>query len=282
MNDFITVYIDYVPSVFWRICLTERPEMPVPNQKYINEEVLGKNGAFYSKYAFKDMDVTLTFNYLEEVTDFKAFKAQMPYIRKWLADGTRLEFSDEPNAYYLIRQVEFKGNITNDMIEYGEFDVNLTLAPFARINEQPIEMPRKLIGTQYLVNTFFYNRTVEDSQPTIILNTTENIELYFNSDSTASDPIRPMQWINTNLPKATFTSKGSVTFYIDSEKGLVNYSLGGINENPQQVLTQYNAPDGLFKLPRGNHRISVDPYGISEDRRTASVNKLLLYRNGLK
>lgn len=165
-QDFITVFIDGFPSDYWHLCLTERPAIPIPEKQFNKDDVLGRNGSFYTFYAFENMTLKLTFNYLEDVVDFKAFTQQMPHIRKWLHDGQKLEFSDRPDEYYVIQNAQFNGDVVNDIAEYGEFDVTLILKPFAQIYEtEPLIIPIASDGKSATLR--FYNNSIEDSLPTI-------------------------------------------------------------------------------------------------------------------
>ncbi|MDO2162534.1 hypothetical protein Q2430_27395, partial [Escherichia coli] len=46
----------------------------------------------------------------------------------------KLEFSDDPNVYYVIQTIDI-GDAENDIVEWGDFDVNITAKPFARVQE---------------------------------------------------------------------------------------------------------------------------------------------------
>lgn len=166
ISDFITVYIDGFPSTHWRLCISERPSIPIPERQVQVDEVIGRLGAFYTKYGYKDMDVDLTFNFLEDFVDFKSFKQQLPHIRHWLEAGEKLEFSDEPELYYLMRNVRFNGDIDNEVVEFGEFTVTVTLAPFARVyEEEGIHVIPEGTNTNTNLTTTIFNSSIETSYP---------------------------------------------------------------------------------------------------------------------
>lgn len=214
-TDGIEVYIDYFPASFYKICLAERPNFPIPRRQHEAVEVLGRLGSLHQHFSYDDMQVTMRFNYLEEVLDFKSFKQQMSNIRHWLNTGQRLELSDEPELFYEIKDVEID-EVLNDMIEYGEFSVQLTLAPFGRVHE---DAPLVLNATNNIINTTIYNDSIEDSYPIIIVYGTGSVVLNINS---------------TRFELTGLTNP----LYIDSQKRLVYEMLNDVpRETPQKALS---------------------------------------------
>lgn len=153
-NDCLTVVIDGFPSTHWQLALKERPNISSPNKQMEVTSVLGYMGDLYEHFAYEDMETVLSFNYLEDVEEYNAFKAQFYNIRRWLYEGRTMILSDEPNIYYVIKNVIIDSAI-NDMVEYGEFDVTMTLAPFGRIiDDNPITFAtQQLNDVQLLIET---------------------------------------------------------------------------------------------------------------------------------
>lgn len=213
-TDRIEVYIDSFPASFYKICLAERPNFPIPQRQHEAVEVLGRLGSLHQHFSYDDMQVEFTFNYLEDVLDFKSFKQQMSNIRHWLNEGTRLELSDEPELYYEMKHVVF-GDVLNDMIEYGEFTVTITLSPFGRVHE---DAPLTLTATSGQINTTIYNDSIEDSYPLIIVTGSGSVTLTVNS---------------TRFELTSVTNP----LYIDSQKMLVYEMLNNVpRETPQKAL----------------------------------------------
>ena len=262
-NDFITVTIDNFPSDHWRICLMERPNIPTPKRQIQVDDVLGRLGSFYTKFGYEDMDVQLTFNYLEDVIDFKSWKQQMPHVRRWLAEGKILEFSDEPNTYYHIRKVLITSDIANDMVEYGEFTVTMTLAPFGRVVEpEPVTMLKSPVTSMFSGTMF--NASVETSYPRIELIVDSGLwNLTVTNAETKEKYAFQSRHSDTNVRK----------YVIDSERKVFykkHISLGTIT-----MLGDYNAPYGFPSLTTGENEVTWQQSG----RRLSEFN---IYRNMLR
>ena len=113
-------------------------------------------------YSFEDMSFTLHYNYLEDVEDHQAFKQSFYIMRHWLNYAKKLEFSDDPNVYYVIQTIDI-GDAENDIVEWGEFDVNITAKPFARVQEDvPITVDKPQSFS-------LLNNSLEESFPKIII-----------------------------------------------------------------------------------------------------------------
>lgn len=215
-SDCIELYIDSFPASYYRLALAERPNVPTPKRQHETVEVMNRLGALHQHYSYDDMEIDLHFNYLEEVLDFKSFKQQMSNVRHWLHNGAKLELSDEPEIYYLMKHVEIS-DIVNDIIEYGEFTAKVTLAPFGRVHE---DAPLTLTAdSNKHIATYIYNDSIEDSLPLIILNGTGDITLSINNKTfNVKDVKNPL--------------------YIDSQLKLVYEMLNGVpNDVPQKALS---------------------------------------------
>lgn len=153
-DDCVTVVIDGFPAYYWKLSVKDRPAITSPDKQIETTQILGHMGDFYEVFAYQDMETEISFNYLEDVEDYKAFKAQFYNIRQWLYSGKQLIISDEPNIYYIIKNVVL-GEALNDMVEYGEFSATFTLAPFGRIiDDNPITFAsQQLNDVQLLIET---------------------------------------------------------------------------------------------------------------------------------
>lgn len=268
-DDRISVIIDGFPSDYWRICLEERPSIPIPVRQVQIDDVLGKMGAFYTKFGYKDMDVDLTFNFLEEVTDFKAWKEQFPHVRKWLTDGKVLEFSDELSNYYLIQNVTFSKDVINDIVEYGEFTVTVTLAPFARVHEDvPINILENFINPNPVWTTgsvAIFNASVEQSKPIF----------YIRSNTGAFNlTVKDIAKNKKVIFQANHQTTNTYTYIIDSERKLFYYvdAFGKINN-----ISAYTAIDGFPELAPEENTVDVTTID-----RTKIIYSCEVYRNMLR
>lgn len=221
-TDCIEVYIDSFPASYWRISVAERPNVPTPKRQHEAVEVLNRLGSLHQHFSYDDMEIDLKFNYLEEVLDFKSFKQQMSNVRHWLHNGQRLELSDEPEIYYLMKHVEI-GDIVNDIIEYGEFTAKVTVAPFGRVHEDaPIRLEPK--AGEIEIDTYIYNDSVEDSLPLIVVHGSGDVTIRLN---------------NTTFNLTGLTNP----LYIDSQLKLVYEMLNDVpSEVPQKALS-YEFPE---------------------------------------
>lgn len=244
-TDCIEVYIDDFPASYYRVSLMERPNFPIPERQHESQEVLGRLGSLHQHYSYNDMEIELKFNYLEEVTDFKSFKQQMSNLRHWLMNGQRLELSDEPEIYYLMKHVVIS-NPLNDIIEYGEFTAKVTLAPFGRVHEDaPLFIQS---DNQKVISTQIYNDSVENTLPLIIVNGTGDIELRINT--------------------TTFNLKNVTSeLYIDSELKIAYEMLNDVpKEVPQKALS--------FEFPELVPEINTID--------ASNVNSIKIYRNMMR
>ena len=162
IDDCITVTIDGFPDYLHKLSLAERPSIPSPERQVDVTQVKGRLGSLYQHYSFNDIDFKLTFYYLEEVEDYQAFKEKFYIIRQWLYNATWVQFSDEPNIKYIVNNVSIS-DAENDIIEYGSFDVDITVAPFGRVVE---DVPIVVENTR----TFqVLNNSLQRSYPKIII-----------------------------------------------------------------------------------------------------------------
>lgn len=271
-DDSIIVDIDGFPSSHWRICLSERPPIPTPKRQVQIDDVLGKLGSFYTKFGWEDMTAKLTFNFLEDIVDFKSFKQQIPHIRTWLENGKIMQFSDEPDVYYIMRNIVINGDINNEMVEYGEFTVDVTLAPFGRVVEEtPVDLTKGAgsVKTPYSVMTF--NASSETSYPRFEFDISDpNLTLSVRNVST--DEYHTFSIIRTST---SGVPTGAHTYGIDCESK-VFYWLD--TDGTKNMLTNYSTSDTFPFLTVGENQISV----TSRDSFEPYLVNFKMYRNMLR
>ncbi|EEL08428.1 hypothetical protein bcere0015_53440 [Bacillus cereus BDRD-Cer4] len=104
--------------------LVGRPVIPTAKQKVEHIEIPGRHGSLTKKGAYENVPFKVKFNMLE-MENIK------PFIRRakpWLLQGRTLFFTDD-EVYRKIKHVEM-GDITTEIEEQGEFEVDFTLDPF--------------------------------------------------------------------------------------------------------------------------------------------------------
>lgn len=145
--------IDNTASTLYGLCLVERPKIPTPERDVEVHDIRGREtGGIYQYYGYKDITITLNFNFLEAPSGEADFKALFYAIRSWLLNGKQLSFSDEVETYYKIKHVTIEEAV-NDIVEYGEFSVNFVLSPFGYIIENPVPLD----GSSQVLIEGFYN-----------------------------------------------------------------------------------------------------------------------------
>lgn len=210
-NDIIEAIIDNISCQSYRLCIVGRPPVPSPKLKYEEINIKGRNGSYYEKYGYEDIEYQLTFNYLEE-PETGTFKLQMRKIRHWLYMATRLELSDEPDVFYEVKKVEI-GDAENDIVEFGFFDVKFTLAPFAKIIENN---PLEYIKTASNLEVIFDNKSIVNSEPKIVIYGTGDCSIYVNG----GEPIK-FTGINGSI---IVDSERKLTYKTDSNGVHMNQS----------------------------------------------------------
>lgn len=269
MNDSVIAIIDGFPSSHWRICLSERPNIPVPARQVQTDEVLGRLGSFYTKFGYNDMTIDLDFNYLEDVTDFKAFKDQFPYIRSWLEHGEKLSFSDSPNEYFLMQTVKFGNDVVNDMVEFGEFTVTVTLAPFARVVENaPVPLVPNSITLDKTHQITMFNASVEPSLPHIVLTATGNFQMMVTN---GVEHVRRGIALNISLA----ISKNRL--HIDCEKKIIYFEDEIGNKD---IVTEYDVRLGYPILGTGANTFLFRTQYVTDT--PPVISNVQVYRNMLR
>ncbi|MED2783798.1 phage tail family protein, partial [Bacillus thuringiensis] len=104
--------------------LVGRPVIPTAKQKVEHIEIPGRHGSLTKKGAYENVPFQVKFNMLER-------ENIKPFIRRakpWLLQGKTLFFTDD-DVHRKIKHVEM-GDITTEIEEHGEFEVDFTLDPF--------------------------------------------------------------------------------------------------------------------------------------------------------
>ena len=119
----LELLINDISSADYDLCVFERPIIPTPERDVERINVRGRHGSLTKKYAYKDINIPITLNLMTD-----ALKADVRYIKAWLLNGTKLQFSDD-TVYYIVNNVVM-GDVENEIEEYGLFDIVVNCKPF--------------------------------------------------------------------------------------------------------------------------------------------------------
>ncbi|EKS8366203.1 phage tail domain-containing protein [Bacillus thuringiensis] len=120
----LDIGIDNELASSYGLGLVGRPVIPTAKQKIEHIEIPGRHGSLTKKGAYENVPFQVKFNMLER-------ENIKPFIRRakpWLLQGRTLFFTDD-EVYRKIKHVEI-GDITTEIEEHGEFEVDFTLDPF--------------------------------------------------------------------------------------------------------------------------------------------------------
>ncbi|WP_420973737.1 phage tail protein [Bacillus thuringiensis] len=120
----LDIGIDNELASSYGLGLVGRPVIPTTKQKIEHIEIPGRHGSLTKKGAYENVPFKVKFNMLER-------ENIKPFIRRakpWLLQGRTLFFTDD-EVYRKIKHVEM-GDITTEIEEHGEFEVDFTLDPF--------------------------------------------------------------------------------------------------------------------------------------------------------
>ncbi|MGR5900813.1 phage tail protein [Bacillus cereus] len=120
----LDIGIDNELASSYGLGLVGRPVIPTAKQKVEHIEIPGRHGSLTKKGAYENIPFKVKFNMLER-------ENIKPFIRRakpWLLQGRTLFFTDD-EVYRKIKHVEM-GDITTEIEEHGEFEVDFTLDPF--------------------------------------------------------------------------------------------------------------------------------------------------------
>ncbi|MCU7676244.1 phage tail domain-containing protein [Bacillus thuringiensis] len=120
----LDIGIDNELASSYGLGLVGRPVIPTAKQKVEHIEIPGRHGSLTKKGAYGNVPFKVKFNMLER-------ENIKPFIRRakpWLLQGRTLFFTDD-EVYRKIKHVEM-GDITTEIEEHGEFEVDFTLDPF--------------------------------------------------------------------------------------------------------------------------------------------------------
>ncbi|MHB0798282.1 phage tail protein [Bacillus thuringiensis] len=120
----LDIGIDNELASSYGLGLVGRPVIPTAKQKVEHIEIPGRHGSLTKKGAYENVPFKVKFNMLER----ENIKPFIRCAKPWLLQGRTLFFTDD-EVYRKIKHVEI-GDITTEIEEHGEFEVDFTLDPF--------------------------------------------------------------------------------------------------------------------------------------------------------
>lgn len=118
--------LDGIKISDYGICLADRLDIPTAERDAESISVRGRNGSLTKKYGWLDKTVKVPFNFLDDESDFLSIFRQFKIL---LMEAKELSNTDDPGFYNKIKTVSV-ADAKNTIIEYGEFEADLTLDPF--------------------------------------------------------------------------------------------------------------------------------------------------------
>lgn len=190
------VNLDGVNVSKYKLSVTDRPPVPTPEQDVEHKEIRGRHGSLTKKYAFKDIEYKLTFNFLED----SAFKQAFRVAKLAFFNAKKLSFDDDPGIYYKIKSLVID-DADNDVEEYGQFEVTFTLDPFAY----------QETSTQTITAATTLNNPGYESEPYIKAYVAGNGNIYVGVQKIAITNINGTIEIDTALMNAYRVENGLIT-----------------------------------------------------------------------
>ncbi|EOO40831.1 Gp13 protein [Bacillus cereus VD133] len=132
----LEIGIDNELASSYGLGLVGRPVIPTAKQKVEHIEIPGRHGSLTKKGAYENVSFKVKFNMLER-------ENIKPFIRRakpWLLQGKTLFFTDD-EVYRKIKHVEM-GDITTEIEEHGEFEVDFTLDPFEYTDDVNLKLTK--------------------------------------------------------------------------------------------------------------------------------------------
>ncbi|MEH7490828.1 phage tail domain-containing protein [Neobacillus niacini] len=116
--------LDGLASQSLNLAITERPEIPTPQQVVESIEVEGRHGSLTRLGAFKDISFPIEYNILE----YENIKPLLRQIRGYFFGKKTLQFTDD-HVFYKIKSLQIS-ETNNEIEEYGLFTVTFVCDPF--------------------------------------------------------------------------------------------------------------------------------------------------------
>lgn len=135
MSDF--EYNNRKASEF-RVYMKTFPSIPVPQKRYSEVEVSGKDGKYLEESGYEDIDIPLELNFI--IKDAK-WHDRVRQIKNWLLESINKEliFEDDAAFFYKVKKVEL-GEIEHTTRRIGNLTVTLTCEAYTYLRNGKVKM----------------------------------------------------------------------------------------------------------------------------------------------
>lgn len=135
MSDF--EYNNRKASEF-RVYMKAFPSIPVPQKRYSEVEVSGKDGKYLEENGYEDIAIPLELNFI--IKDAK-WHDRVRQIKNWLLENMNREliFEDDAAFFYKVKKVEL-GEIEHTTRRIGNLTVSFTCEPYTYLRNGKVKM----------------------------------------------------------------------------------------------------------------------------------------------
>lgn len=211
-NHTLDILLDGIPAQDYKIYMVGRPNIETASRKYSTYESEQSYGSTVTLKGFEDREITIEFNFLDDVT---SFKEQYRIVKQKIFKTEYLQFNDD-NLSYLVKNRTFN-TATNEIAEYGEFTVTFLIAPFDYDLQTEFNLTAPASGS------FVYRVGNESVIPATPLMMIKSVGTVISMNLHHEDGLQPAQTnvYLSNLPINT-------EIWIDFEMMIAYYFLNGV------------------------------------------------------
>lgn len=132
--------IEYNGEMSWQygIRVQTRPNIPVPVRNIETIEIPGRDEFLHriSDVAYNDIIITIEMGFYSSPNRWGQRARQ---IKQWLSGSGKLKFSDDPDVFYKVKNIELD-DVERNLKKIGLFVANFTCSPFCYIESGSWEM----------------------------------------------------------------------------------------------------------------------------------------------
>lgn len=175
----------------------ERIIVPTPERDIEHVEIRGRHGTLTKKYGYKDIPLPVLF-YMKDKDSFK------PIFRKakmHLLNAKTIAFDDDKEVFYKVKSTQIN-EAENEIITFGEFVVDFTLAPF---QYEVTDSTQTITGRTLLENEGY------ESAPIITAQVAGKGKIYINNQEITLVDLNGSIIIDAELMNAYRNNNGIIT-----------------------------------------------------------------------
>lgn len=122
----------------FRVYMRNFPNIPVPQKRYTETEVSGRDGKYLEEDGYEDIAIPVELNFLIKDTRWHDETRQ---IKNWLLNDINREliFEDDAAFFYKVKKVEL-GEIEHTTRRIGNLTVNFTCEPYTYLRNGKVKM----------------------------------------------------------------------------------------------------------------------------------------------